>query len=125
MHNKLSIQFLFLITTVTHFQFNDLKEVPNQKNIVGSYSNKVKVSHFKESLQLLKDSSFYLTTQYEWSKYDYKGKWELKTDTLILTSATILDSSNEKYFSSKWLVKEKTTELILLSNQNYSLKKNN
>ncbi|RZK14432.1 MAG: hypothetical protein EOO43_16350 [Flavobacterium sp.] len=85
--------------------------------------NKVKANHFKENLELLKEHRFRLTTQYEWSKYEYSGVWQLNADTLLLKPDSSVSLANEKYFKPMWLVKENLEELLLLNSQSYSLKK--
>jgi hypothetical protein len=126
MINKSGDHFLLFIGAIIFIQCNASKEIIKASNdIVGVYTNKVKAGHLKENLELLKDSSFLLTTQYEWNRYEYKGLWKLKADTLILKCDSSLSFVNEKYFKEKWLLKGKPMELILLSNQNYSLQKNN
>jgi hypothetical protein len=127
MINNFKAYSLFLMLSVFFIYCGTSKKNINNKgyDITGLYVNKIKANHFKENLELLKDHRFRLTTRYEWSKYEYSGVWQLKSDTLLLKLDSSVSLANEKYFKSMWLVKENLTELLLLNNQSYSLEKSN
>ena len=126
MNNKPNMYFVFSMTAVLFFiqcriPSKTMRENEKISDIVGQYVNKIKVSHFSEILELLKDSSFSLLTRYEWSKYEYRGLWKLKGDTLILECDNNIDLSNKKYLKYELLLREQVTELFSLANKNYSL----
>jgi hypothetical protein len=127
MINNFKPYSLFLMASVFFIQCGTSKKTIISKgyDIAGLYVNKVKANHFKENLELLKDYRFRLTTQYEWSKYEYSGVWQLKADTLLLKPDSSVSLANEKYFKPMWLVKENPKELVLLNNQSYSLERSN
>lgn len=126
MNKKSNMYFIFSITAVLFFircriPSKIIRENEKISDIAGQYVNKIKVSHFSEILELLKDSSFFLLTKYEWSKYEYKGVWKLQGDTLILECDNNIDLSDKKYLKYRLLLRENFTELFSLASKNYSL----
>jgi hypothetical protein len=123
MSSKLSIVILFLFIAILFIQCRISGKVIKSKeyDIVGQYVNKTKAYHFAEVLNLSNDSCFILVTKYEWSKYEFKGVWKLKGDTLILECSSTLNISNKDYFSDRWLLRGNPIELILLGQGDYSL----
>jgi hypothetical protein len=95
----------------------------NAGDVVGTYINKVKVAHYKETLELQKDFTFVITTKYEWNQYEHRGTWQLRKDTLVLNSDTNRDTTGKKVFAEKLMVKANAAELISVDNPNYSLEK--
>jgi len=125
MINKFKCCFLYLLSATFFIQCTVSKKAVkiNIESIIGVYVNKVKAAHFKEDLELLRDYRFRLTTQYEWTKYEYNGIWQIKADTLMLQCDNGFSVESSKYFKPFWLINEKQNELILINNQSYSLVK--
>ncbi len=127
MNNNLKNHFLILMVTIVFIQCSLPKRTNRETNnaIVGLYVNKIKTNHFKDRLELFKYFTFFLSTTYEWNKYEYSGTYAIKKDTLILIPRVNSDTSNKEKFAKNWLIKFKEKELVSLENQDYSLVKSN